>query len=107
MKEFLPYASFGLSVVATSIAAWVAVRAARWRNAEGHAALVNRVGKLESDAKLTERRLEEIEEDVRNLPTKADFARLEGEVKTTCKIGERVEVAVLRLEDYWLKGGKS
>jgi hypothetical protein len=103
VTEFLPYAAFGLSAVATGISAFVAIRAGRWRNAEGHAALVGRVGALESGARLVAQRLDALEQDVGELPTKADFTRLEGEIKTTCAIAERTEKSVTRIEDFLLE----
>lgn len=103
MKEFLPYAAFLVSVVACAISGGVAIRAGRWRNAEGHAALVGRVNRLEGEAQLVARRLTDLEEDVRNLPTKADFTRLEGEIKTTCAIADRTEKSVTRIEDFLLE----
>ncbi len=103
MREFLPYAAFTVSVIACAISAGVAVRAGRWRNAEGHAALVRRVGDLESGARLVGQRLDDLEEDVRNLPTKADFTRLEGEIKTTCAIADRTEKSVVRIESFLME----
>lgn len=107
MREMLPYFALLISVISCAIATWTAVRAGRWRDSEAAKALVDRISSVERTSGLHAQRIEQIEEDIEGLPTKADFARLEGEVKTTCKIGERVEKAVLRLEDYWLKDAKS
>lgn len=107
LQAFLPYLSVMVSLCAVGISLWVAVRAGRWRDSEAAKALVERVGAVERLVGLHAQRLEQIEEDIAGLPTKADFARLEGEIVSTGRITERTEQAVLRLEDYMMKGGRS
>lgn len=107
MRELLPYFSLAIAVIACCISGWVAIRAGRWRDSEAAQALLARLGAVEKSAGLHEQRLEQIEEDIAGLPTKADFARLEGEIVSTCRIADRTEQAVLRLEDYMMKGGRS
>ena len=107
MREFLPYLSVLISLIAVAIALVVAVRAGQWRDSEAAKALMGRIVAVESKTDLHAQRLEQIEEDISTLPTKADFARLEGEIISTCRIADRTEKAVLRLEDYMIKGGRS
>lgn len=104
MKEFLPYLSVLISLVAVGIALVVAVRAGKWRDSDAAKALEGRIGTVEKASGLHAQRLEQIEDDIAALPTKADFARLEGEIVSTCRIADRTEQAVLRLEDYMMKG---
>ena len=106
MRELLPYFALLIAVISCGISAWTAVRAARWRNGEAHSALVGRVGSLERNGELRDQRIKTLEEDIAALPTKADFTRLEGEIKTTCAIADRTERAVLRLENHILAGDK-
>lgn len=107
MRELLPYFSLAIAVIACCISGWVAIRAGRWRDSEAAKALVDRLGAVERTSGLHAQRLEQIEEDIAGLPTKADFARLEGEIVSTCRIADRTEQAVLRLEDYMMKGGRT
>ncbi len=107
MRELLPYFSLAIAVVACCISAWTAVRAGRWRDSEAAKALVDRIASVETKAGLHAQRIEQLEEDIKDLPSKADFARIEGRVDTTCRIADRTEKAVLRLEDWWVKGAKS
>lgn len=107
MREFLPYLSVLISLVAVAIALVVAIRAGQWRDSEAAKALLGRISAVENATGLHAQRLEQIEEDISTLPTKADFARLEGEIVSTCRIADRTEKAVLRLEDYMIKGGRS
>ncbi len=100
MKEFLPYGAFLLSAVSVGISAWVAVRAARWRADEAVAAMSKRVRDAEARADLIEHRVDDLEEKVRELPTKADFTRLEGQIQRTCAIADRTEASVTRIEGY-------
>lgn len=102
LQALLPYLSVLVSLCAVGISLWVAVRAGRWRDSEAAKALVERVASVERLVGLHAQRLGQIEEDIAGLPTKADFARLEGEINTTCKIADRTERAVVRLED-WLR----
>ncbi len=106
MRELLPYFALLLSAISCAIAAWTAVRAGRWRDSEAAKALVERISGVERTTGLHEQRLGQIEEDILGLPTKADFARLEGEIVSTCRIADRTEQAVLRLEDYMMKAGR-
>ncbi|WP_439471324.1 hypothetical protein [Brevundimonas sp.] len=105
MKELLPYFSLAIAVIACALSAWTAVRAGRWRNSEAHAALLGRVGSLESWKTLTDQKLTGIESDLSELPTAADLARLEGEIKRTISIAERTEKAVDRLHGYLMERG--
>lgn len=107
MRELLPYLALLVSVVACTISAWTAIRAGKWRDSEAAKALVERIAGVESRVGLHAQRLEQIELDIAGLPTKADFARLEGEIASTCRIADRTEQAVLRLEDYMMKGARS
>lgn len=107
MRELLPYFSLAIAVIACGISTWTAVRAGRWRDSEAAKALVDRIVSVETTTGLHAQRIDQLEEDIKDLPTKADFARLEGEVNTTCRIADRTEKAVLRLEDWWVKGAKS
>lgn len=107
MIDLLPYVSVLVSLIAVAISLWVAIRASRWRDSEAAKALVDRVTAVEGAVKLHAQRLEQIEEDIAGLPTKADFARLEGEIVSTCRIADRTEQAVLRLEDYMMRGARS
>lgn len=104
LQAFLPYLSVLVSLCAVGISLWVAVRAGRWRDSEAAKALVERVAAVERLVGLHAQRLEQIEEDIAGLPTKADFARLEGEIVSTCKIADRTERAVLRLEGFLMEG---
>lgn len=104
MTGLLPYFSLAIAVIACGLSAWTAVRAGRWRDSDAAKALDARLVKVESDTGLHAQKIGQIEEDIAALPTKADFARLEGEVNTTCRIADRTEKAVLRLEDWWVKG---
>lgn len=45
-------------------------------------------------------RVDAVEDDIGNLPTKADLARVEGEVKVVLAQVENVAAGVRRLEDY-------
>ena len=107
MRELLPYFALTVSVIACALSAWTAVRAGRWRESDSAKDLMRRVGDTENTIRLHAQRLGQIEEDIAALPTKADFARLEGEIVSTCRIADRTEQAVLRLEDYMIKGGRS
>lgn len=106
MNDLLPYFAVALSVAALILNALTFLRAGRWRDSEGAKALVERITGVERTADLHEQRIAQIEADVVGLPTKADFTRLEGEIKTTCAIADRTERAVLRLEDHILKADK-
>lgn len=61
----------------------------------------------EHDTKITklEGRVEHIERDIENLPTKADIARLEGDVKEVGSAVRAVQSGVGRLEGYFLTRG--
>lgn len=107
MKEFLPYLAVLISLIAAAISLVVAIRAGRWRDSDAAKAIVDRIIAVEGTGQLHGQRIDQLEADIQCLPSKADFARLEGEVKSTWKISDRVEKAVLRLEDYWLKGTRS
>lgn len=104
MKEYLPYMAFLVSVIACALSAWTVVRAGRWRESDSAKELMRRVGVTERTIDLHAQRLGQIEEDIAALPTKADFARLEGEIQTTCKIADRTERAVGRLEGFLMEG---
>lgn len=103
MKEFLPYAALAVSVVACLVSILTFIRVGRWRLDEAQAALAGRVRDLESKTELMEQKVQALEEDVQNLPTRADFARLEGEIKTTCKIADRTEQSVKRIEGFLME----
>jgi hypothetical protein len=99
----LPYFALAVSVIACALSAWTAVRAGRWRESDSAKDLMRRVDATERKGELHGQRLDQIEEDILGLPTKADFARLEGEVTTTCKIADRTERAVARLEGFLME----
>lgn len=103
LRELLPYLALLVSVIACFISGWVAIRAGRWRDSEAAKLIVDRIIEVERTSGLHAQRLEQIEDDIATLPTKADFARLEGEIVSTCRIADRTEKAVLRLEDYMMK----
>ncbi|WP_370236552.1 hypothetical protein [Brevundimonas sp.] len=103
MRELLPYFALAVSVIACALSAWTAVRAGRWRESDSAKELMRRVGESERLIGLHAQRLLQIEEDIQALPTKADFARLEGEIHLTCKIADRTERAVARLEGFLME----
>jgi len=61
----------------------------------------------EHDTKITklEGRVEHIEDDIAELPTKADIARLEGDVREVGSAVRAVQSGVGRLEGYFLSKG--
>jgi len=52
-----------------------------------------------------EKDVEGLKEDIARLPTKADLARVEGEVKGVAKTADATKAGVDRLEGYFLKLG--
>lgn len=103
MKDLFPYLALMVSACACAVSIWTAIRASKWRNSEAHALLVKKVHDLESWKSLASRQLQDIEHDLTQLPTAADFARLSGAIATTNAIAERTEAGVRRLEQYWLE----
>lgn len=106
MREMLPYAALAVSVIACAISAWTAIRAGRWRNSEAHAALVGKVDRIDREQGRLKDRVKVIEDDLAALPTKADMARLEGEIIKVCAIADRTELAVNRLQEFLMKDGR-
>jgi len=49
--------------------------------------------------------IEEIRADIRDLPTKADLARVEGEIRTVADAVAAASAGISRLENYFLERG--
>lgn len=103
MRDLLPYFALLISAIACAVSVITLFRSGRWRESDAAKALLARVGTTEKSLMLHDQRLSQIEDDIAALPTKADFARLEGEILTTCKIADRTERAVVRLQDYLME----
>ncbi len=102
MKELLPYMALAISAIACATSIWTAVRSASWRNSEAHAALVRKVGEIDREQGLLKQRLLRIEQEIDDLPTREDIARVEGKIDGNSNITLRVEQAVIRLQDAWI-----
>lgn len=98
--DTLQFVSAGCALVAAACAILAAHRAGKWRATEAAQKLVAKVGTIENDMKLHAQRLDQLENDVKDLPTRADIARVEGAIDRTCAIADRTEAAVNRLQDY-------
>ncbi|NBB51487.1 hypothetical protein GVN24_24690 [Rhizobium sp. CRIBSB] len=99
MIQLIPYLSLAVAVAAVTISAWVAVRAARWRDLEALSNLVTRIDGAED-------RISRLETSHAELATKADLAGLKGELHAVCKqIDQRVVPGLDRIEGYFLKMG--
>lgn len=103
MSELLPYLAFAVSVVACFISGWTALRAGRWRDTEAAKAMTQRVNDAHARLDRHGDRLNVIEADILDLPTKADLAEVKGKVETTCEISARTEKAVERLEHFMME----
>lgn len=92
------------AVIAAGCAILAARRAGRWRDSDAAQALLKRIENTERAVDLHEQRLDRIEAEIDELPTKADVARLEGVIGRTCAIAERTEGAVIRLQEFLMEG---
>ncbi|MDP1617328.1 DUF2730 family protein [Phenylobacterium sp.] len=109
--KYLPLALFLLNAL-TVWACWSLRQLAKSEIAEAVAALRAKDEAIcedvdEHDTKITrlEGQVERIERDIENLPTKADIARLEGDVKEVGSAVRAVQSGVGRLEGYFLTRG--
>lgn len=84
MNETLPYWALAVSVLICLTGVYVAWRAGKWRDSDEARALHQRVER-------TERRLDQHELKLKDLPTKADFEALRGEVRSV-ESGVRAEL---------------
>lgn len=90
--------AMGAALVSAACAVFVAWRGGRWRETEEAQALLKRMSDAESRISACEIRIED-------LPTRADIARLEAEIKG---VGQQVGAAnagIDRLEGYFLQRG--
>lgn len=99
LAETLQFVSAACAIVACLTAVIVARRAQRWRDTDEAKGLIERVDECES-------RLDQLETATRNLVTKEDLARVEGEVKGLCKqIDDQVVPGLNRIEGFFIAAG--
>lgn len=60
--------------------------------------LMDRVDRVES-------RLDSLEPQIKDLPTKADMATVEGKISRVCEIADRTEKSCNRIEGYFIALG--
>jgi len=98
MSQVFQFASLAISTVACCLAAASFFRTKSWRDTDEAKALVNRVSAVES-------RLSVIESEVEDLPTKADIARLEEQVRGVDHNVNRAQLGIDRIENFFLRMG--
>ena len=111
LLKFWPVLLFPLNLL-TAWAAWSLRQMTKNEVAAAVAALRRKDEEIcdevdDHDTKITklEGRVEHIEDDIAELPTKADIARLEGDVKEVGSAVRAVQSGVGRLEGYFLNRG--
>jgi septal ring factor EnvC (AmiA/AmiB activator) len=98
MSQVFQFASLAISTIACCLAAASFFRTKSWRDTDEAKALVGRISQVES-------RLSVIESEVEGLPTKADIARLEEQVRSVDHNVDRAQRGIDRLESYFLQTG--
>lgn len=97
LTELLPIVSTLCAVVAAACAVMVARRSQRWRDTDEAQKLLGRIDDAES-------RLDRLEVQTRDLPTKADLAAVKAELHAVGKtIDDGVMPGIRRLEGYWME----
>jgi len=81
------------------------VEAAEGRSQARDRALDEKIDAHDTQLTKLEGRMEEVEDDISNLPTKADLARVEGEVKASGASAAAAAAGVRRLEDFFIERG--
>lgn len=84
------------AAMSAACAVFVAMRAGKWRETDEAKALIKRVGEVETRVKACEIHMED-------LPTRADIAKLQGELHAVREIGTRTERAVERIEGFMMR----
>lgn len=117
LPEILQFVSATAAISAAGCAILAARRAGQWRESDAAQQLLGRVAAVEVKAsdnaqaivrveRETALKLQAIREEIEDLPTKADIARVQGAIDRTCAIADRTESAVTRLNDYLLNERK-
>lgn len=84
------------SVVSVSCAVYVTIRNANWRQTDDARAIDKRIGEAETRIQACEIRLQD-------LPTKADLAKLGGEIHTVTELVKAAGAGVDRIETFWMQ----
>ncbi|WP_374569672.1 DUF2730 family protein [Phenylobacterium sp.] len=93
------------AIVAAACALFVAWRNGKWRETDEAKALIKRMGEVEGRVDKVEGRVGTLEDDISDLPTKADIARLEGELKTVGNDVRAANAGIDRIEGFFLAKG--
>lgn len=107
MKQFLEYWPILLVAAQVLLAAlilWVEARTTR-KVDQAVAPVKGELGDVERRVGKLEIRLEDAEGDIKNLPTKADLARVEGEVKGAHQEAAAANAGIKRIEGYFIAKG--